>query len=301
MNTKLIKEKFIHIILFLCAIVSIILVFFMVGYMIWGSGPWLANWFLHGFWSGSGSTIIGPYIVNTLYVALGGTLIGVVLGVPCAIYLAEFSDIKLRNMVKPAIEVLNGFPSIVIGLLVFVLFCVAILGRYTNNAAVFANSNNQLGVECIMAGWVVLGIMSLPLIVSVSEDSLRAVPHELKEASLGLGATKWQTAIKVLVPSAISGISSSILLALLNAMGETMAVLVVIGNLTPPPVTTNPLTASSVLTAMIVRGAVGGDAEWGKGSFQVLFAAGVILFILTIITNFSIRLIRGKLNKFDSR
>lgn len=301
MKTKQLKENFIKVILFLCAAASIIIVFFMVGYMLWGSGPWVTNWLLNGLWTGQGNTVIGPYMVNTLYVALGGTLIGVIVGVPCAIYLAEFADSKLRNVVKPAIEVLNGFPSIVIGLLVFVLFCVAILGKYTNTAEVFATSNNQLAVQCILGGWIVLGIMSLPLIVSVSEDSIRAVPNELKEASLGLGATRWQTATKVLVPSAISGISASILLALLNAMGETMAVLVVIGNLTPPPVTTNPLASTSVLTAMIVRGATGGDAEWGTGPFEVLFGAGVILFVLTIITNLSIRLIRRKLNKFDAK
>jgi ABC-type phosphate transport system permease subunit len=283
LNIELLKENFIKGILFLCAASSIGLVFFMLIYMMWiGQAPFF-EWIAHGF------AFLMPYMVNTMYIGLGGTLIGAVIGIPCAIYLAEFANFKLRNVIKPALEVLNGFPSIIMGLLVYILVCDAIVGRFTD----------KMNSVCILAGWIVLGIMSLPLIVSVSEDSLRAVPHELREASFGLGATKWQTSIKVLLPSAISGISSSIVLALLNAVGETMAVISVIGNFRPPPITLDPLSPSNVLTTMIANSF--GEAAWGSYTFQRLFAAGAVLFIMTAFLNIAIRIIKAKMVNHEGK
>ena len=149
-------------------------------------------------------------------------------GIPCAIYLAEFSSYKVRSALKPTIEVLNGFPSIVMGMLVFVLFCTAVLTRY------HVNSNFAVHGLSILAAWVVLGMMSLPVIVSISEDSLRAVPNELREASIGLGATKWQTSNESFSSNCTFRHFCSDSFSLLDAMGETMAVLVVIGQTTPP-------------------------------------------------------------------
>ena len=148
------------------------------------------------------------YIFNTVYCSLAGALIGIAIGLPCAIYISDFSS-KLRNFVKPALEVLMGFPSVVMGLLILVLFCTTIL-------------INPLSVRgtCILAAFMVLGIMALPIIVSVSEDSLRAVPQEQKEASYGLGATRWQTTTKVIIPGALSGISVAFLLALPRRNGR---------------------------------------------------------------------------------
>ena len=225
------------------------------------------------------------FMYNTLYVGLGGTVLGAAIGIPCAIYLAEFADMRLRNMIKPALEVLNGFPSVVLGMVGYALVCFTIQ-RYTGGAAG--------SFYCILAAWVVLGIMSLPLITSVSEDSLRAVPQDLREASLGLGATKWQTALRILVPGAISGILTALLLALGNAIGETMAVLAVIGVQSPPPTSLDPLVSSNVITAMIANGYQ--EVSWGSTAFDYLFAAGFLLFVMTMLLNIATRTIATKLN-----
>jgi len=284
MNSKVLKEKFIKTILFLCALSSIGIVFFIVVYMIDLGYPVIINWFAYGFESGVFNIV--PYMFDSLYLALGGTLLGVAIGLPCAIYLAEFADMRLRNMVKPTLEVLNGFPSVIIGVLGFTLLCTQ-LHRF-----------GLSGQLCLLVGWVVLGVMSLPLIASVSEDSIRAVPHDLREASLGLGATKWQTTTEVLLPTAVSGILTSILLAFGNAIGETMAILAVIGLATPPPITLNPLSQWNSITALIAYGYQ--ETSVGSLRYLTLFAAGFILFVMTALTNLAIGAILARRNKTTS-
>jgi phosphate transport system permease protein len=280
-KAKMLKENLIKGALFLCAISSIGIVFFIVGYMFWLGYPEVSNWIAYGFKG------FMAFMYNTLYAGLGGTLLGAAFGIPCAIYLAEFADMRIRNMIKPTLEVLNGFPSVVLGMVGYALVCFTIQ-RYTGGTTTGS-------FYCILAAWIVLGIMSLPLITSVSEDSLRAVPQDLREASLGLGATKWQTALKVLIPSAMSGILTALLLALGNAIGETMAVLAVIGVQTPPPITLNPLVSSNVITAMIANGYE--EVSWGSVSFDYLFAAGFILFIMTMLLNIATRWIVSGQNR----
>jgi phosphate transport system permease protein len=186
-------------------------------------------------------------------------------------------------MIKPTLEVLNGFPSVIMGLLGFTLLCTQ-LGRFGLPA-----------MYCTLVGWIVLGVMSLPLIASVSEDSLRAVPQDLREASLGLGATKWQTTIEVLLPGAFSGILTAVLLAFANAIGETMAVLAVIGIATPPPITLNPLSQTNSITALIAYGYQ--ETSVGSLKYLILFAAGFILFIMTALTNLAIRTVMANRNR----
>lgn len=278
---KMLKENIIKAILFLCALSSIGIVVFIVIYMVYLGYPVIIEWFAHGFESGVFNIV--PYMFGSMYLAIGGTFFGVAIGIPCAIYLAEFANTRLRNMVKPTLEMLNGFPSVIIGLLGFTLLCTQ-LSRFGLQAYL-----------CVLVGWIVLGVMSLPLIASVSEDSIRAVPQDLREASLGLGATKWQTTIEVLVPSAISGILTSVLLAFANAIGETMAVLAVIGIITPPPITLNPLSQTNSITALIAYGYQ--ETVVGSSRYFTLFAAGFILFIVTALTNLTIRTILTRRNK----
>ena len=280
-NAKMLKESLIKAALFLCAISSIGIVFFIVGYMVYLGYPEIIQWFGHGF---AGMT---PLMYNTLYVGIGGTLLGAVIGIPCAIYLAEFADMRIRNMIKPTLEVLNGFPSVVLGMVGYSLVCFTIQ-RYTGGAAG--------SFYCILAAWIVLGIMSLPLVASVSEDSLRAVPQDQREASLGLGATKWHTTLRVLIPGGMSGILTALILALGNAIGETMAVLAVIGVFSPPPITLNPLVPSNVITAMIANGYE--EVSWGSQSFDYLFAAGFILFMMTMLLNIATRTIVSTQNTY---
>lgn len=282
MNSKLLKERLIKYALFLCALSSIGIVFFIVFYVIDFGYPVIIDWVTHGFVNGIFNIL--PYMFDSLYLALGGTLLGVAIGLPCAIYLAEFSNVRIRNLIKPTLEVLNGFPSIVLGLLGFTLIATQ-LDRFGLDAQ-----------KCTLVAWIVLAVMSLPLLASVSEDSLRAVPQDLREASLGLGATKWQTTIEVLLPSATPGILTSVLLALGNALGETMAVLAVIGIITPPSLTINPLLPSNSITALIATGYQ--DAALGSLPYQLLFASAFILFVMTALTNLAMRMLtrRNKQN-----
>jgi len=150
-------------------------------------------------------------------------VLAAVIGIPAAIYLAEFSPAWLRNIIKPCVELLVGIPSIVLGffgLIVIVTYIRDSFGGYG---------------ECILAGWIILAIMTLPHVISISEDSIRAVPKEYKEGSLALGATQLQTIKKVILPNARSGILAAMVLGMGNAIGETMAVNIperALGNIT---------------------------------------------------------------------
>jgi ABC-type phosphate transport system permease subunit len=152
---------------------------------------------------------------------------------------------------------------------------------------------------CMFLGWIVLGIMSLPLVTSVSEDSLRAVPEELREASLGIGATKWQTVTRVLLSSASSGIVTAIALSFATAIGETMAVYYVIGAASPPPLTLNPFLSTNSITVLIATKATADSFQPGMPIYSIVFGAGVILFLTTALTNLVIRKVSGGRSKLS--
>jgi phosphate ABC transporter permease protein PstC len=238
------------------------------------------DWILHGFVpnpSGFGIGII-PYIFTTLYVGAGATVVAAVLGIPCGIYLSEFSDKKIRNVIKPSLELLTGLPSIVMGLIGFIIL-MPIISRVFNVTPGWG----------IFAAWILLGIMSLPHVASISEDSIGAVPHELREASLALGATNWQTTTKVVIPVAKSGVITALILGMGNAIGETMAVMMVIGS-TPQP-STNPLdlfSGSNVIPSLIA-GYSRSDSATGV-MVTGLLGAAFILFVITAFLNIVIRL-----------
>jgi phosphate transport system permease protein len=209
-----------------------------------------------------------PLILGTLWVSIGAILLALPFGLAVGIYLAEIASMKLRNILKPLIELLAGIPSVVygfFGLVVIVPFLQKLF-------------NLPVG-ETGLAGSVVLGIMALPTIITVAEDAIRTVPRATKEASLALGATHWQTIYRVIIPYAKSGITSAAVLGIGRAIGETMAVLMVTGNAAVIPHTllepmrTIPATIAAEL----------GEVSAGSGHYQALFALGVILFVITMI------------------
>lgn len=210
-------------------------------------------------------------MVNTFIVGIGALAIAASIGIPAAVYLAEFSPKWLRNIIKPSVEMLVGIPSIVLGffgLMVLVVFIRDSIGGYG---------------ECILAGWIILAIMTLPHVISISEDSIRAVPKAYKEASLALGATHWETVKKVILPNARSGILASMVLGMGNAIGETMAVLMVIGNPNIPWIPSSVLEPVRVLTSTIVI--EHSYVAWGSMHQHALFALGVVLFVIVAILN----------------
>jgi phosphate transport system permease protein len=222
-----------------------------------------------------------PLLLGTLWVSLGAILLSLPFGIAVAVYLAEISSMRNRNILKPLIELLAGIPSVVYGFFGLVVIVP------------FLQESFKLPVgETALAGSIVLAIMALPTIITVAEDALRNVPRATKEASLALGATQWQTIYRVMIPYAKSGITSAAVLGIGRAIGETMAVLMVTGNAAViphsllEPVRTIPATIAAEL----------GEASAGSGHYQALFALGCILFLITMIISISIEFIGKKQN-----
>ena len=220
-----------------------------------------------------------PMILGTLWISLGAILIALPLGLATAIYLAEVADKKLRNILKPLIELLSGIPSVVYGF--FGLIVIVPLVQKTFGLAVG---------ETALVGSIILGIMALPTIITIAEDAILTTPKSLKEASLALGATRWQTMVRVTIPYSKSGITAAIILGIGRAVGETMAVLMVCGNASViphsflQPMRTIPATIAAEL----------GEAPAGGLHFKALFALGIILFIITFGINVAVDLVKSK-------
>ena len=225
-----------------------------------------------------------PLILGTLWVSLGAILLALPLGLAAAVYMSEIANDNVRRIMKPLIELLAGIPSVVYGF--FGLVIIVPLIQKTFNLPVG---------ETGLAGSIVLGIMALPTIITISEDAMRNTPRAMKEASLALGASKWQTIYKVVVPYSISGITAGAILGIGRAIGETMAVLMVTGNAAViphsilEPVRTIPATIAAEL----------GEAPNGGLHYQALFALGCILFLITLIINLTVEFVtsRNKHNK----
>jgi phosphate ABC transporter permease protein PstC len=208
-----------------------------------------------------------PMIVGSLLATGGALLLGVPLGLSCAIYLVEFSKPRVRKILKPAIELLAGIPSVVYGFL-GVVFLVPLIRIHLGGPGL-----------SLLAGAIILGVMILPTVISISIDALEAVPRSYREGSLALGATTAQTVTHVVLPAARSGIVTAVILGMGRAIGETMAVIMVTGNaLDMPGSILDPI---RTLTSNIAL-----ELGYASGNHQkALFATGVILFVMIMILN----------------
>jgi len=208
-----------------------------------------------------------PMIVGSLYVTAGALVIGVPFGLSCAVVLTEFSSKRVRSVIKPIIELLAGIPSVVygfIGVIILVPFIRQTLGGP--------------GLS-VLAASIILGVMILPTIISISVDSLQAVPPSYREGSIALGATRWQTVKMVLFPAARSGIIASIILGMGRAVGETMATIMIAGNAAEVPHSL--LAPVRTLTSNIAL-----EMSYATGEHrEALFATGVVLFVIIMILN----------------
>lgn len=237
------------------------------------------NFVLGTDWSPTGGSYgILPLIAGTMGVTAGALIIGVPAGVGCAVYMAEMANKRTAKIFKSAIELLAGIPSVVYGFFGLAIIVPAIRDYLLPLLQKIDGDITASGFS-ILAGSLVLAIMILPTIVSMSENAIRAVPHEFREASLALGADRRETITKVLVPAAKSGIFSSIILAMGRAIGETMAVLLITGNV--PKVPTNLLDPAATLTGTIVMEMSYADPEHQSA----LFAIGIVLFVIIVILN----------------
>lgn len=211
-----------------------------------------------------------PFFVSTLMITLISTAVAVPIGIGCAACLAEVASPKIRETVKPIIELLSGIPSVMMGFIGLALLSPLVQTMFHLNTGL-----------CGLTASIMLSLMSLPIIVSVSEDALHAVPQEFKEASYALGATKWETIWHVCIPAALSGIAAAIMLGVGRAIGETMTVLMVAGGALAVPV--SPTDPMMPITAAIASGI--GNAVRGGLQYQALFAIGLILFLMTLAVN----------------
>jgi phosphate transport system permease protein len=212
-----------------------------------------------------------PLLCGTCLVAAGAAVVAIPIGLCTAIYLSEYAPKWVREMVKPLLEILAGIPSVVYGYLAIV-FVSPIIRSMFESANVFNAASAS----------IVVGIMILPMIVSLSEEVLRAVPRSLREASYALGATKLDVTLRVVIPAAFSGILASFLLAISRAVGETMAVTLAAG--ATPKLTLNPLESIQTMTAYIVQVSQG-DTPAGTVEYRTIFAVGLALFFSTMLMN----------------
>jgi phosphate transport system permease protein len=213
---------------------------------------------------------ITSFFVSTIWITLVATAISVPVGVACAAYLAEVAPARIRETVKPVIEILAGIPSVVMGFIGLMLLSPLVQSVFDLNTGL-----------CGLTAGIMLALMSLPIVISVSEDALRAVPDDFRQASYSLGATKWETIRHVSIPGALSGITAAIMLGVGRAIGETMTVLMVAGGaLAVPASPTDPMMP---MTAAIASGI--GNAVRGGLQYQALFAIGLTLFIITLAVN----------------
>lgn len=214
-----------------------------------------------------------PLVNATLLTTLVAMLVAIPLGISVAIYLSEYASMRMRNTLKPILEVLAGIPTIVYGY--FALTFMTPLLR-----SIFGQDVVQI-YNTASAG-LVMGILILPLVSSMTEDALSSVPRSLREAAYGLGATRLETAIKVVLPAAISGISAAIIVGISRAIGETMIVAVAAG--AGPNFTFNPFQSAETMTGHIVR-ISGGDLSYDSIDYNSIFAIGLMLFFMTLVLN----------------
>lgn len=274
-----VSEGVVKSISFLCALLCVVTTFGIIAVLLSQAIPFFQKVSPWEFFTGRewaptrdpASFGVLPLIGGTLLITVGAGIVAVPIGLLSAIFLTEYAHPKLRAILKPALEILAGIPTVVYGY--FGLFFVTPLLKH-----VFPQIQNANA----LSGSIVVGIMILPLVSSLCEDSLAAVPKAMREGAYGLGATKREVIQKIVVPSALSGVMAAFILALSRALGETMAVTLAAGS--NPVLTADPTKAIQTMTAYIVSTAKG-DAAAGTIKYQSLFAVGVTLFLFTLVMN----------------
>ena len=271
-----IKEKIIESILFLSAFLSIVITISIVAILAYESSGFFREVSLREFlterqWTPLFSEPkfgIMPLVMGTVLTTSIALLVALPLGLLVAVYLSEFASHRLREFIKPTLELLAAVPTVVYGYFAL-LFLTPFLQRLMPDLS---------GFNALSPG-IIMGIMIIPYVSSVSEDAMRAVPMHIREGSFAMGATKFQTSFRVIIPSAFSGIAAAFIIGISRAIGETMVVAIAAGG--QPNFTANPLEPVQTLTAYIVQVSLG-DVPHGTISYQTIFAAGLTLFFMTL-------------------
>jgi len=287
-RSRILKERAIEAVLFLAALVSVFTTVGIVYILVKESVVFFQQVSIVSFLTDTQWTPLFDDQHFGIIVLLSGTLtssavalsIAIPLGTIIAIYLSEFAPFRVREIAKPFLELLGGVPTIVYGFFAL-LFVTPILQWFYPELPGFN----------LLAAGIVMGIMIIPYVSSISEDAMRAVPMNLREGSYAMGATRFQTAVKVVVPAAFSGIASAYILGISRAVGETMILAVAAGM--QPNLTFNPLEPAATITAFIVQVALG-DLPHGSVGYQTIFAAGLTLMLFTLACNIAGHLLRKR-------
>ncbi|MFH0789376.1 MAG: phosphate ABC transporter permease subunit PstC [Pseudomonadota bacterium] len=286
------QDRFIHRFFQLNGMLSILILLGIFGLLLSEGFPAIKNLGLSSFLSMTWNPTsyvketygLGAMIISTLMITLGAMCLAVPIGLGCAAYLAEVAPSWVKEILKPVIEILAGIPSVVLGFLGIIIVGPTIAWLFH-----LPNGLNALN------GSILLAVMSLPTIISISEDAISSIPRSYKEASLALGATRWQTLIKVVIPSALSGIIASIMLGMGRAIGETMTVLMATGNALRTP--HHFFDSVRTMTAAIAIEL--GEVPFGSDHYHGLFVVGFILFLMSFLVNLVADMVLAKYQEVD--
>jgi phosphate transport system permease protein len=287
-NLQRIRERVIEFLLFLAAMSSIAITLGIVGILLYESEQFFAHVSIVDFLTDTQWTVlfanprygIMPLVTGTLVTSVTALVVALPLGTVIAIYLSEYANNRVREILKPILELLSAVPTVVFGYFAL-LFLTPILQKFLPGLP---------GFNMLSAG-IIIGIMIIPYISSLSEDAIKAVPVTIREGSYAMGATRLQTAIRVLIPSAFSGIASAYVLGFSRAVGETMIVAIAAGQ--QPNLTLNPMEGAATITTYIVQVSLG-DLPHGSIAYQSIFAAGLVLMLMTLAFNIGGYFLRKK-------
>ena len=276
-----IGERIIEGILFLAAVISILTTIGIVYVLIRDAIDFfllpevtLTEFFTSTTWQPQGGVFgIWPLLTATLMVSTIAMLVGIPIGFFTAVYLSEYASPRFRATLKPILEVLAGIPTVVLGYFALTFVTPALRSVFGDDVVKIYN---------VASAGIVVGILTVPLIASLSEDALHAVPDSLRQAAFGVGATRMETSLRVVAPAALSGISAAIVVAASRAVGETMIVALAAG--AGPNFTFNPFQSAETMTGYMVR-ISGGDLSYGSIDYQSIFAVGLVVFMLTLVLN----------------
>lgn len=272
-------EQAIQAFLFLCALVSIVTTAGIIGVLARETWNFFQQVSVFSFLFGTrwtplfqpSSFGVLPLVCGTLLIVVGAAIVAIPLGIGTGIFLSEYASDRLRGVLKPVLEILAGIPTVVYGYFALT-FVTPQIARVFPSTQVFNAAS----------GAIVVGVMILPMIASLCDDALRAVPHSLRHAGYALGATRFEVATRVVLPGALSGVLASFVLALSRAIGETMAVTLAAG--ATPRLTLNPLESIQTMTAYIVQVSLG-DTPAGGIAYLTIYAVAMLLFVITLGLN----------------
>lgn len=279
-RTRRLSEGSVHGLLFLCILISVVATIGIIVTLLTETINFFQEVPVWDFISGTEWTPqfvpqnfgILPLIGGTILVAAGASIVALPVGLATAIFLSEYAPDRLRRILKPALEVLAGIPTVVYGFFALTFVTPNVVRFFNPDASIFNAASAAL----------VMGVMIIPMVSSLSEDAMSAVPRSLRDGAYALGANRLQVSLRIVVPAALSGIIASFILAVSRAIGETMIVTVAAGSI--PNLTANPFEGVQTMTAYIAQTSLG-DTPHGSTEYLTIFAVGMALFLMTFILN----------------